>query len=61
MNKYANDYWLLVFMIILLIWEFFTPALIGSFPLETEWQQVSSSLFKSPGLFLALWPILTML
>ena len=30
-------------IIILLIWEFFTPKLADDFPLETEWEQVSSS------------------
>ena len=33
--------------IILLIWEFFIPALVNGFPLESEWQQVSSSLQDS--------------
>ena len=31
----------------LLLWEFFTPAVAGDFPLEFEWQQVSSSLQNS--------------
>ena len=34
-------------LIILLIGEFFPPALADSFPLELEWQQVSSSLQDS--------------
>ena len=38
-------------------WEFFTPALADGFPLEYEWQQVSSSLLKSPRLFSVFWPI----
>ena len=29
-------------MNILLIWEFFTPAVADGFPLESEWQQISS-------------------
>ena len=33
--------------IILLIWEFFTPALTDGFSLEAEWQQVSSNLQDS--------------
>ena len=28
--------------IILLFWEFFTPTLADGFPLEADWQQVSS-------------------
>ena len=35
-----------IIIIILLIWEFFTSALVG-LPLEFEWQQVSSSLQDS--------------
>ena len=31
-------------IIIILIWEFFTSAFADDFPLESEWQQVSSSL-----------------
>ena len=34
-------------IILLLIWEFFTPALVDDFQLEFEWQQVSSSLQDS--------------
>ena len=34
-------------IIILPIWEFFTPVLADGFPLESEWQQVSSSLQDS--------------
>ena len=30
-------------IIVLLIWEFFTSALADGFPLESKWQQVSSS------------------
>ena len=30
-------------IIILLIWEFFTPAFADGFLLESEWQQDSSS------------------
>ena len=33
--------------IILLFWEFFIPVLADGFPLEFEWQQVSSSLQDS--------------
>ena len=33
-----------------LIWEFFTPALADSFPLESEWQQVSSN-FQDSSLY----------
>ena len=33
--------------IILLFWEFFTPALANGFPLGSEWQQVSTSLEES--------------
>ena len=29
--------------IILLIWEFLTPFIADGFPLECDWQQVSSS------------------
>ena len=32
---------------ILLIWEFFTPALADGFMLESEWQRVSISLWDS--------------
>ena len=32
---------------ILLIWEFFTPVLADSFPMESEWQQISSY-FQDP-------------
>ena len=32
------------FIIILLFWEFFPPALADGFPLESKWQQFSSSL-----------------
>ena len=35
-------------IIILLIWEFFIPALADGYLLESEWQQVSSSLQDSP-------------
>ena len=31
------------FFFFLLIWEFFTPVLVGGFPLEFEGQHVSSS------------------
>ena len=34
-------------MIILLFWEFLTPALANDFPLESEWQQISSRLQDS--------------
>ena len=37
----------IIIIIILLISEFFTPALADGFPLESEWQQVSSSLQDS--------------
>ena len=33
--------------IILLFWEFFPPVLVDGFPLESEWQQISSSLQNS--------------
>ena len=33
-----------IIIIILLIWEFFPPALSDGFPLESEWQLVSSNL-----------------
>ena len=33
-----------VIIIILLIWVLFTTALADGFPLESEWQQVSSNL-----------------
>ena len=36
-----------IYFIILLIGEFFTPALADGFPPEFEWQQVSSSLLDS--------------
>ena len=36
-----------VINIISLIWVFFTPALVDTFPLESEWQQVSSSILDS--------------
>ena len=35
---------IIITIIILLILEFFTPTFAASFPLESEWQQVSSSL-----------------
>ena len=35
-------------IIILLIWEFITPALADDFPLESGWKQVSSNLQNSP-------------
>ena len=39
---------MVVFIIIIIIlWEFFTPALAKGFSLEFEWQQVSSSLQDS--------------
>ena len=34
----------IIIIIILLIWEFFAPVLADGFPLDSEWQQVSSSL-----------------
>ena len=37
----------IIVIAILLIWEFFPPPLTDSFPLESEWQQVSSSLQDS--------------
>ena len=36
-----------IFMIILLIWEFFIPALADGFPVESERQQFSSCLQDS--------------
>ena len=36
-----------IVVIILLIWEFFTPLLADGFPLESKGQQVSSSLQDS--------------
>ena len=38
---------IIIIIIITIIWEFFTPALFYGFPLESEWQQVSSSLQDS--------------
>ena len=38
---------IVIIIIILLIWEFFTPALADGFPLESERQQVTSSLQDS--------------
>ena len=38
---------LLFVIIILLFWEFFTLALVDDFPLDSERQQVSSSLLDS--------------
>ena len=35
---------IIIIIIILHIWEFFTPAFADGFPLEFQWQQVSSSL-----------------
>ena len=35
------------FIIILLFWEFFTPAFADGFPLASEWQQVSLSTLLS--------------
>ena len=35
---------IIIIIIILLFWEFFTPALANGFSLESEWQQVSTSL-----------------
>ena len=37
----------LIYIIILLIWDFFSPALTDGFSLEFECQQVSSSLQDS--------------
>ena len=37
----------IIIIIILLLWEFFTPALADERLLEFEWQQVSSSLQDS--------------
>ena len=39
---------IIIIIITLLILEFFIPVLADSFPLEFEWQQVSSSLQDSP-------------
>ena len=38
--------WIVIIIIIILLflWVFFTPALADCFPLEFEWQQVSSNL-----------------
>ena len=36
-----------IFIIILLFWEYFTAVFTDGFPLEVEWQQVSSSLQDS--------------
>ena len=33
-----------IIIIIIIFWEFFTPALADGFSLDFEWQQVSSSL-----------------
>ena len=38
----------LLYIIILLIWDFFLLALANSFSLESEWLQVSSRLQDSP-------------
>ena len=38
---------IIIIIIILLLWEFFTPTLTDCFSLESEWQQVSSSLQDS--------------
>ena len=43
----CRDDKILWFIIILLFWEFFTPALADGFSLEFEWQQVSSSINNS--------------
>ena len=40
-----------LFIIILLFWEFFTPALADSFSREYDWQQVSSGLQDSSQYF----------
>ena len=40
-------YHLIIIIIILFRWKFFTPALADEFSLEFEWQQVSSSLQDS--------------
>ena len=37
----------MIFIIILLLWKFFTPALADGPSLEFEWQQVFSSLQDS--------------
>ena len=34
-------------IIILLLWEFFTPALADGLSLEFEWQQISASIWNS--------------
>ena len=49
---------LLAYIIILIIWDLFTPAFADGFSAEL-W--ASASLFKSPELFLVFWPISTML
>ena len=38
---------IIIFIIILVFWEFFTPALPDGFSLESEGQQVSSNLQDS--------------
>ena len=37
----------IIIIIIILLWEFFTPALTDGFSLEFEWQLVSLSLQDS--------------
>ena len=37
----------IITIIIIIIWEFFPSALTDGFPLESEWQQVPSSLQDS--------------
>ena len=34
----------IIIIIIILFWEFFTPALTDGFSLESDWNQVTSSL-----------------
>ena len=52
---------IIIIIIIVHSLELFTSAIADGFSLESEWQQVSSSLLKSPGLFLVFWQFSTML
>ena len=44
------DFYIIIIIMIIIIsfiWEFFAPALAVGFPLESDWQQIPSSLQDS--------------
>ena len=58
---FYNNNSIIIIIIIINLLELFTSALADGFSLESEWEQVSSSLLKSPGLFSVFWPFSIML